>query len=128
MADATAIEWTDSTWNPATGCTKISAGCDHCYAERLSERFRGVTGHPFSNGFDLTLRPERLDLPLRWSRPRKIFVNSMSDLFHKGVPNEFIDQVFDTIEHAKWHVFQLLTKRSSCMRDYVHDRYGPAGA
>jgi protein gp37 len=128
MADSTEIEWTDSTWNPVTGCTKISAGCDNCYAERLSERFRGVLGHPFSSGFDLTLRPERLDQPLRWSRPRKIFVNSMSDLFHKRIPEEFVDQVFDTMERAIWHVFQVLTKRSSRMRDYVRGRYGTTGA
>lgn len=86
MADNSAIEWTDATWNPVTGCTKISAGCDHCYAERFSERFRGVKDHPFERGFDLTLRPERLRQPLTWRRPRMIFVNSMSDLFHKGVP------------------------------------------
>jgi protein gp37 len=128
MADSTTIEWTDSTWNPVTGCTKISAGCDNCYAERLSERFRGVAGHPFKSGFDLTLRPDRLEQPLRWGRPRKIFVNSMSDLFHKGVSEEFVDQVFDTMERATWHVFQVLTKRSSRMRDYVRGRYGPTGA
>jgi protein gp37 len=128
MAEDSAIEWTDSTWNPVTGCTKISAGCDNCYAERLSERFRGVAGHPFSSGFDLTLRPGRLDLPLRWNSPRKIFVTSMSDLFHKGVPREFVDQVFDTMERASWHVFQILTKRSSRMRDYIRARYGPTGA
>src|SRR6266849_1435011 len=110
MADSTEIEWSDSTWNPVTGCTKISAGCDNCYAERLSERFRGVPGHPFSSGFDLTLRPERLDQPLKWSRPRMIFVNSMSDLFHKRVPRSFVDQVFDTMETADWHFFQILTK------------------
>jgi protein gp37 len=128
MAEDSTIEWTDSTWNPVTGCTKISAGCDNCYAERLSERFRGVAGHPFSNGFDLTLRPERIDLPLRWARPRKIFVNSMSDLFHKEIPEEFINRVFDTMDCATWHVFQVLTKRSSRMRDYIRARYGPMGA
>jgi protein gp37 len=123
MADATSIEWTDSTWNPVTGCTKITAGCDNCYAERFSERWRGVTGHPFENGFDLTLRPERLEQPLSWRRPRMIFVNSMSDLFHKEVPTTFIDLVFDTMEAADWHVFQVLTKRSSLMRDYLRMRY-----
>lgn len=123
MADKSAIEWTDATWNPITGCTKISRGCDNCYAERLSERFRGVPNHPFSMGFDLTLRPERLDQPLRWSRPRMIFVNSMSDLFHKQVPSSFIDQVFDTMEAANWHVYQVLTKRSTLMRDYLLKRY-----
>jgi protein gp37 len=124
MATATTIEWTDATWNPVTGCTKISAGCDHCYAERFSERFRGTVGHPFSTGFDLTLRPERLEQPLLWRKPRMIFVNSMSDLFHKGIPKEFIARVFDTMERASWHTFQVLTKRSSVMRNFVRQRYG----
>jgi protein gp37 len=128
MAESTTIEWTNATWNPVTGCTKISAGCDHCYAERFSERFRGVAGHPFSMGFDLTLRPERLEQPLRWHRPRMIFVNSMSDLFHKQVPFGFVDRVFDTMDAACWHTFQVLTKRSSRMRDYVRRRYGDVGA
>ena len=123
MADGSAIEWTDATWNPVTGCTKITAGCDNCYALRFAERFRGVPGHPFENGFDLTLRPERVDQPLRWRRPRMIFVNSMSDLFHKWVPLEFVDQVFEVMEEADWHVFQLLTKRSSRLRDYLKKRY-----
>ena len=123
MPDKTAIEWTNATWNPVTGCTKISAGCDRCYAERIAERFRGVAGHPFESGFDLTLRPERLRQPLTWRRPRMIFVNSMSDLFHKKVPREFVDAVFETMESADRHVFQVLTKRSSRMRDYVNARY-----
>ena len=123
MADGSAIEWTDATWNPVTGCTKITRGCDNCYAARFSERFRGVPGHPFENGFDLTLRPERLRQPLSWGRPRMIFVNSMSDLFHKKVPRTFIDSVFDTMEEADWHTFQVLTKRSSLMRDYLIARY-----
>jgi protein gp37 len=123
MASSTAIEWTDATWNPVTGCTKISAGCDHCYAERFSERFRGVPGHPFESGFDLTLRPERLETPLKWRQPRMIFVNSMSDLFHKEVPWEFTARVFDTMERADWHTFQVLTKRSSLMRDFLRKRY-----
>ena len=123
MADSTAIEWTDATWNPVTGCTKISAGCDHCYAERFAERFRGVKDHPFEHGFDLTLRPGRLNQPIAWRRPRMIFVNSMSDLFHKGVPRAFVDAVFETMESADWHVFQVLTKRSSRMRAYFNDRY-----
>lgn len=124
MANSTSIEWTDATWNPVTGCTKISAGCDHCYAERFSERFRGTRGHPFEAGFDLTLRPERLEQPLRWRLPRMIFVNSMSDLFHKKIPKEFIARVFDTMETASWHTFQVLTKRSSLMRDFLRERYG----
>jgi len=128
MADSSAIEWTDATWNPVTGCTKISRGCDNCYAERFSERFRGVPGHPFQSGFDLTLRPERLKQPLNWKRSRLIFVNSMSDLFHKDVPRAFIDQVFDTMEHAHWHTFQILTKRSSLMARYLKVRYGAGAA
>ena len=124
MANGTTIEWTDATWNPVTGCTKISAGCDHCYAERFSERFRGTPGHPFETGFDLTLRPERLEQPLRWRTPRMIFVNSMSDLFHKRVPQLFISKVFDTMEKADWHTFQILTKRSSIMRNFLRARYG----
>ena len=123
MAENSTIEWTDSTWNPVTGCTKVSRGCDNCYAERFAERFRGVEGHPFQTGFDLTLRAERLGQPLRWRRPRMIFVNSMSDLFHKEVPWDFVDQVFDVMEQADWHVFQVLTKRSSLMRDYLRVRY-----
>jgi protein gp37 len=123
MADGSLIEWTDATWNPVTGCTKITAGCDNCYAARFSERWRGVPGHPFENGFDLTLRPERISQPLSWKRSRMIFVNSMSDLFHKAVPRSFIDSVFDTMEEADWHVFQVLTKRSSLMRDYLRRRY-----
>jgi protein gp37 len=124
MADKSAIEWTDATWNPVTGCTKISPGCDNCYAERFAERFRGTPGHPFEPGFDLTLRPERLKQPLSWRTPKMIFVNSMSDLFHKDIPGEFKDHVFDVMEEADWHVFQVLTKRSSLMRDYLRRRYG----
>jgi len=124
MADGSAIEWTDATWNPVTGCEKVSRGCDNCYAERFSERFRGVPGHPFQTGFDLTLRPERLTQPLKWKRSRMIFVNSMSDLFHKDVSDDYIDRVFDTMEAARWHTFQVLTKRSSLMRDYLARRYG----
>ncbi|KDM67727.1 DUF5131 family protein [Acidiphilium sp. JA12-A1] len=124
MADTSAIEWTDATWNPLTGCTKVSRGCDNCYAERFSERFRGVPGHPFESGFDLILRPERLLQPLSWKRPRMIFVNSMSDLFHKDVPPAFIDRVFETMERANWHLFQVLTKRSTLMSRYLRARYG----
>ena len=124
MADRSLIEWTDATWNPVTGCTKITRGCDNCYAERIAERFRGTPGHPFERGFALTLRPERLAQPLSWKKPRMIFVNSMSDLFHKRVPRTFVDQVFDTMERANWHVFQVLTKRSSLMRHYLRSRYG----
>lgn len=128
MATTTQIEWTDATWNPVTGCTKITRGCDFCYAERFSERFRGVADHPFGNGFDLTLRPERLSQPLLWKQPRRIFVNSMSDLFHKEIPRHFIDAVFDTMEAAHWHTFQVLTKRSSLLVRYLRARYGSASA
>ena len=123
MSHKSAIEWTNSTWNPVTGCTKISAGCDHCYAERFSERFRDVEGHPFEAGFDLTLRPERLEHPMRWRRSQFIFVNSMSDLFHKNIPTEYIHRVFDTMERADWHVYQVLSKRSSLMRRFIRQRY-----
>lgn len=126
MADGSTIEWTDATWNPVTGCTKISRGCDNCYAERFSERFRDVPGHPFATGFDLTPRPERLGQPLLWQRPRMIFVNSMSDLFIKELPWSFVDRVFDTMEQAAWHTYQVLTKRSSLMRKYLARRYGTA--
>jgi protein gp37 len=128
MGSTTEIEWTDATWNPVTGCTKISAGCDHCYAERFSERFRGTRGHPFENGFDLTLRAARLEQPLHWRDSRMIFVNSMSDLFHKEIPEDFISRVFDTMERAHWHTFQVLTKRSSLMRDFLRRRYGEGRA
>jgi protein gp37 len=127
MAAQTGIEWTDATWNPVSGCTKISPGCDNCYAERFAERFRGVPGHPFEFGFDLTLRPHKLNEPFTWRRPKRVFVNSMSDLFHKDIPREFVDHVFDTMERASWHVFQVLTKRSSILRRYVNARY-PDGA
>lgn len=128
MSDATQIEWTDATWNPVTGCTKITRGCDFCYAERFSERFRGVPDHPFEQGFDLTLKPDRLEQPLRWRRARRIFVNSMSDLFHKEVPWDFVDRVFDTMETANWHTYQVLTKRSSLMTRYLRKRYAGASA
>lgn len=123
MAENSAIEWTDTTWNPVTGCTKTSAGCDNCYASRFSERFRGVPGHPFETGFDLTLRPERLLQPLGWKRPRMVFVNSMSDLFHKEIPKAHIAAVFDTMEKANWHIYQVLTKRSSLLQKFINDRY-----
>src|ERR1700719_3090755 len=128
MSENSAIEWTDATWNPVTGCTKISAGCDNCYAARFSERFREVPGHPFESGFDLTLRPERLQQPLSWREPRRVFVNSMSDLFQKEVPDSFIDSVFATMEEANWHTFQVLTKRSSLMVKYLRHRYGAGSA
>lgn len=123
MAEKSTIEWTDTTWNPVTGCTKISAGCDNCYAERFSERFRGVAGHPFERGFDPTIRPDRLTHPLTWTKPRLIFVNSMSDLFHKEVPRDHIAKVFDTMERAHWHIYQVLTKRSTLLMKFLNERY-----
>lgn len=111
MSSYSSIEWTDATWNPVTGCTQVSRGCDHCYALAFAERFRGVPNHPYEQGFDLRLWPDRLELPLHWKRPRRIFVNSMSDLFHADVPEDFIRKVFDTMERADWHVYQILTKR-----------------
>jgi protein gp37 len=123
MTVKTAIEWTDFSWNPVTGCTEISPGCDHCYAKRHSERFRGVPGHPYEHGFDLTLRPERLQDPLHKKKPCMIFVNSMSDLFHKDIPEYYIHQIFDTMERADWHIYQVLTKRSSLMQHFVNRRY-----
>ena len=123
MAQNTSIEWTNTTWNPVTGCTKISAGCDNCYAERFSERFRGVKGHPFEHGFDLSLKPDRLLQPLSWKKPKMVFVNSMSDLFHKEIPESYIERVFETMERANWHIFQVLTKRSSLMKRFVNNRY-----
>jgi protein gp37 len=111
MADNSAIEWTEATWNPVTGCDQISPGCAHCYAKTFAERWRGVPDHPYEQGFDLRLWPQRIDQPLRWKRSRQIFVNSMSDLFHPDVPDEFIAEVFATMVEADWHVFQILTKR-----------------
>jgi protein gp37 len=116
------IEWTNATWNPVTGCTKVSPGCKQCYAETFAERFRGVPGSRYEQGFDLRLWPERLELPLRWKKPRKVFVNSMSDLFHERVPFEFIDQAFDTMRRAGQHQFQILTKRATRMQDYITTR------
>ena len=123
MSKITRIEWTDSTWNPITGCTKVSAGCKHCYAETLSERFRGTKGHYFERGFDLTMRPAMLEQPLKWEKPRMIFVCSMSDLFHESVPIVYIDRVFDIMEQAYWHTFQVLTKRVYGMRTFLKSRY-----
>lgn len=127
MSDKTAIEWTDATWNPTTGCTQVSPGCDHCYALTLSERFRGTPGHYFENGFDVQLRPDKLDQPLRWKKPRRIFVNSMSDLFHDDIPDDYISQVFAVMSAAKQHTFQLLTKRHGRMRSLLNsDRFRKA--
>lgn len=121
MADNSKIEWTEASWNPVTGCTQVSPGCDHCYAETFAERWRGKTGHYFEQGFDVQLRPAKLDQPLRWKRPRRIFVNSMSDLFHEDVPTAFIAEVFAVMAKAKQHTFQLLTKRHGRMRSLLGD-------
>ena len=117
MSDKTRIEWTDATWNPVTGCTKVSEGCDNCYAETIAHRFSGTKAYP--DGFAVTLRPERLDQPLRWKRPRMIFVNSMSDLFHADVPDEFIARVFAVMALSPMHTFQILTKRPGRMRSLL---------
>lgn len=119
MSLGSAIEWTDATWNPIRGCTKISSGCAHCYAETFAERFRGVPGHPYEQGFDLRLVPEKLAEPLRWARPSMIFVNSMSDLFHEGVNDDYIIAVTKVMMRADWHHYQVLTKRSERMRDLL---------
>ncbi|MFI5394990.1 MAG: DUF5131 family protein [Candidatus Binatia bacterium] len=119
MSDRSSIEWTDATWNPVRGCTKISPGCGHCYAETFAERFRGVRGHPFEHGFDLRLVPEKLSQPLHWRSPRKIFVNSMSDLFHEDVPTDYITEVGRVMAEGNWHTYQVLTKRHQRMRDLL---------
>ena len=111
MSDNSRIEWTDATWNPVRGCTKVSPGCKHCYAETFAERFRGVKGHPFEFGFDLRLVPSKLSQPLQWRTPRRVFVNSMSDLFHPDVPTAFIEKVTSVMRVADWHIYQVLTKR-----------------
>lgn len=115
MSSYSKIEWTDATWNPIRGCTKISPGCAHCYAATFAERFRGVPGHPYEQGFDLRLVPEKLADPLRWTKSRMIFVNSMSDLFHEAVPDDYIRQCLDVMIRANWHVYQVLTKRADRM-------------
>jgi len=126
VGDRSAIEWTDATWNPVTGCAQLSPGCDHCYALTFAERFRGVPGHPYEQGFDLRLWPERLDRPLAWKEPRRIFVNSMSDLFHEAIPDEYIRRVFRVMERADWHIFQVLTKRPKRMLEVADTLPWPA--
>jgi protein gp37 len=128
MSANSKIEWTDATWNPIRGCTKISPGCVHCYAETFAERFRGVPGHPYEQGFDLRLVPEKLAEPFRWSRPRKVFVNSMSDLFHEDVPLEYVERVAQVMTAADWHVFQVLTKRSKYQAELLRGPLRSAAA
>ena len=117
MAQSSSIEWTDSTWNPLSGCTKVSPGCKNCYAERMAHRLRAMGQPRYRNGFRLTIQEDLLEQPLTWKQPRVIFVNSMSDLFHEAVPEEFIQRVFTTMQAANWHVFQILTKRAERLRD-----------
>jgi protein gp37 len=125
MGDKSKIEWTDATWNPVRGCTKISPGCAHCYAETFAERFRGVPDHPYEQGFDLRLVPEKLAEPLRWRRPRMIFVNSMSDLFHEAVPEAYVRKVAEVMRAADRHTYQVLTKRSERMAKLLRTTLGP---
>src|SRR5436309_10052323 len=120
MALSSKIEWTDATWNPVRGCTKISPGCKHCYAETFAERFRGVKGHPYELGFDLRLVPGKLLQPFSWSTPRMVFVNSMSDLFHTNVPDDYIIKVAQVMVSASWHTYQVLTKRAERLRDLLN--------
>lgn len=115
----TKIEWTDESWNPVTGCVKVSPGCKYCYAERFAERFRGTAGHPYATGFDPTPRPDRLEQPFRWRSPRMVFVNSMSDLFGEFVADKYIGQVFDVMRRTPQHTYQVLTKRADRMREWV---------
>lgn len=119
MGDRSAIEWTEATWNPLTGCTKISPGCKNCYAERLAKRLQAMGNPRYQNGFKLTLQPDQVELPLRWRDPRVIFVNSMSDLFHESVPDSFIEKVFAVMNQADWHVFQVLTKRAERLASFA---------
>jgi protein gp37 len=116
------IEWTDATWNPVRGCTKISPGCKHCYAETFAERFRGVKGHPYEQGFDLRLVPEKLTEPFSWRSPKLVFVNSMSDLFQQGVPDEYTEAVSRVMAAADWHTYQVLTKRAQRMRNLLNGK------
>lgn len=119
MSAHSAIEWTDATWNPIRGCTKISPGCKHCYAETFAERFRGVKGHPYEQGFDLKLVPAKLSEPFKWASPKMVFVNSMSDLFQAGVPDAYIKRVADVMITADWHTYQVLTKRSERLQSLL---------
>jgi protein gp37 len=122
MSSISSIEWTDATWNPVRGCDKVSPGCKNCYAETFAERFRGVPGHPYERGFDIRLVSEKLSQPLVWKKPKMIFVNSMSDLFHEQVPDEYIAAVTDVMRRADWHTYQVLTKRSDRMASLLKTR------
>lgn len=128
MSEHSKIEWTDTTWNPLRGCTKISPGCKHCYAETFAERFRGVPGHPYEQGFDLRLVPEKLAEPFQWSSPRTVFVNSMSDLFQPEVPDAYIEDVVGVMVEANWHTYQVLTKRSERLQKLLSGKLKFAAA
>jgi protein gp37 len=117
VAKRSSIEWTESTWNPSTGCTKISEGCRHCYAERMARRLKAMNNPRYLNGFEVTIHEDLITLPLSWEKPQMIFVNSMSDLFHENIPDDFIYNVFKTMVKADWHIFQVLTKRSRRLRE-----------
>ncbi len=117
MAEHSGIEWTESTWNPLTGCNKISPGCKHCYAERMAKRLQAMGQPNYVNGFKLTLHENAMEKPLEWKKPQVIFVNSMSDLFHKDVPVEFVLEIFDVMRRAHWHTFQVLTKRAERLEE-----------
>jgi len=123
LGDNSTIEWTDASWNPTTGCSKVSPGCQNCYAERLARRLKLMGTPKYRNGFDFTLQPTALDLPLKWKEPRKIFVNSMSDMFHEMMPDDYLDECFDVMKMADWHVYQILTKRPERMVRFAK-RYG----
>jgi len=128
MTTKSKIEWTEKTWNPTVGCTKVSPGCKHCYAEAMANRLKAMGTPGYQNGFELTLMPERLDAPLKRRAPTTYFVNSMSDLFHEGIPAEYIEQVFDVIAQAHWHTFQILTKRAERMATFFQTRQVPRNA
>ncbi|MFX0202168.1 MAG: DUF5131 family protein, partial [Candidatus Hodarchaeota archaeon] len=121
MAFNSSIEWTESTWNPMTGCTKISLGCKNCYAERMAKRLQAIGQTKYKNGFKLTLHPNILNVPLKWKKPQMIFVNSMSDIFHEDAPVDFIKSIFDVMAKAHWHIFQVLTKRSDRLLEIADD-------
>lgn len=126
MAQSTSIEWTDVTWNPVTGCTKISPGCKHCYAERMALRLQAMNQRRYREGFRLSLQPDLIDEPLRWRQPRTVFVNSMSDLFHDDVPLEYLHLVFKVMKKASWHVFQILTKRAERLEKTASELHWPS--
>jgi len=125
MAQTSKIEWTEASWNPVTGCSKISAGCKYCYAERLARRLQKMGQRRYRNGLEVTLHPDLINAPLKWKRPRRIFVNSMSDLFHEKIPDKFIESVFETMRLAHWHTFQILTKRASRMAELAPRLHWP---